>query len=54
MTARKKTITAERLILYMVMYKILSPEEAETALKTGLLPDDIMVRLNLVDKAIKN
>ena len=51
---RRKAISVKRLLLYFVMYKILTPKEAEHALKTLELPDSIMERLKLADKISKN
>jgi hypothetical protein len=38
----------------MVDYGILSPAEADFTRMTGQLPNDILKRLNLIDKANKN
>lgn len=47
-------MTVIRLLFYCVLYRILTPEEAETALKTGLLPDSIMERLRIAELKSKN
>lgn len=54
MKRKNKKISIETVLFYFVMLKIISPEEASLALKTGLLPDDVMIRLSLKDKASKN
>lgn len=47
-------ITVETLLFYCVLYRILTPKEAETALKTGLLPDSILQRLKIAELKSKN
>ena len=47
-------ITIIRLLFYCVLYRILTPEEAETALKTGRLPDSILERLRIIELKGKN
>jgi hypothetical protein len=47
-------ITVVRLLFYCVKYGILTPEEAEHALKTSELPDSIIHRLKIADLKSKN
>lgn len=47
-------MTVQLFLKLCLMYGILTQEECVTALTTGLLPDDIMKRLKLVDKRISN
>lgn len=55
-----KKMTVEKLLFYMVHYKLLTPEEAEHALRTSELPDGIMDRIRILqelmmtEKTIKN
>ena len=56
----RKKMTIEKLLFYMVSYKLLTPNEAEHCLRTSELPDSIMERLKImerllfVDKTSKN
>jgi hypothetical protein len=55
MPKKEDEITVLRLILMCVRYRILSPLEAEIAIKTGRLPDTILTRLKLAELAdLKN
>lgn len=51
---KTKKLSISILLFHCVKYRILSPEEAETALKSGLLPDNIMERLKIIDLKNKN
>ena len=54
MTKNKPLITTSRFLLICVMYKLLTIDEAITALKTNRLPDDILDRLRVADLKSKN
>jgi hypothetical protein len=45
MTKNKPIITVSSFLLICVMYKLLSIDEAITALKTNRLPDDMLERI---------
>ena len=47
-------MTVIRLLFYCVLYRILTPAEAETTLITGLMPDSIMERLKIAELKGKN
>lgn len=47
-------MTLEKFIKLMLVYKILTPAEAMTAIETNLLPDDIIDRLHLEDLKQRN
>lgn len=47
-------MTIQLLIRFMVSSGVLTEEEANTALKTGRLPDDIIERLTMADKVQQN
>jgi hypothetical protein len=51
---KTKKISIHGLLFQCVWYRILNPAEAETALRTGLLPDDILQRLKIADLKSKN
>ena len=51
---KDKKMSIEMILLYCVLYKILSPEEAVHTLKTGILPNDIMIRLSIMENSNKN
>jgi hypothetical protein len=44
-----KKMTVEKLLFYMVYYKLLTPDEAENALRTSELPDSIMERIRIME-----
>jgi hypothetical protein len=54
MNKKDDQITVLRLILLCVKFGILSPAEAEVALKTGRLPDSILSRLKIAEMKDKN
>lgn len=54
MQKKDDNITVVRLLFYCVKYGILTPEEAEHALKTSELPDSIMNRLKIAELKGKN
>lgn len=45
MTKNKPIMTVSKFLLICVMYKLLSIDEAITALKTNRLPDDMLERI---------
>jgi hypothetical protein len=47
-------LTVESLLTILVVYKIITKEEAQTALMTGYLPDDILNRLKKKEVTLKN
>ena len=47
-----KKMTVERLLFYMVAYKLLTPDEAEHCLRTSELPDSIMKRLQIMEQIL--
>ena len=47
-----KKMTVEKLPFYMVHYGLLSPEEAEIALRTSELPDSIMDRMRILERLL--
>ena len=47
-------MTIELFLKMMLRYGILTGPEAMTAYNTGILPDDVLQRLKLVDNANKN
>lgn len=54
MKKKDEKITVETLLFFCVWYRILTPQEAETALKSGLLPDNILQRLKIAEMKGKN
>lgn len=52
----KKTqkISVSILLFQCVWYRILNPLEADQALKTGILPNDILTRLKTAELKSKN
>jgi hypothetical protein len=54
MPKKDDEITVLRLVLMCVKFGVLSPAEAEVALKTGRLPDTILQRLQIAELKNKN
>ena len=54
MVKKDEKITVVRLLFYCVKFGLLSPEEAERALKTSELPDNILERLRIAELKGKN
>ena len=54
MPKKDDKMTIVRLLFYCVKFGLLTPEEAEHALKTSELPDSIIDRLKIAELKSKN
>ena len=52
MKMEHKKMTVERLLFYMVQYKLLTPNEAEHARMTSELPDSIVKRIEIMERLL--
>ena len=51
---KHQRMTINLLLKFLVSNGILTQAEGYTAITTGLLPDDILIRLKIADNAYKN
>jgi hypothetical protein len=51
---KRSRITIQLFLKLMLMYGILTQQECLHAITTGFLPDDVLIRLGVLDKKMSN